>query len=188
MDMNCKQSEAWMMEALDGALLASDTRRLMAHLEGCSRCRVEWQALNALEGVLTNAPVRSPEPGFPGRVEARIARFEAQRRTLIGGLILLGAAAALCLMAVPSLLNGQGPLQAYGAFLRTAYDLLGYTIVLGYRLLVAGWYVLDALARSADVGLVNLLIVALALLLGALAWGRDLVAQHLPTNMSRNSG
>lgn len=174
--MSCKKSESWMMLAVDGALAAFDQQRLMAHLETCPRCNADWQALNTLERMLTRPPMTLPAPGFPARVEARLDRFEAQRRTLVGGLILLGAATALCLLAVPSLLNGRNPLEAYGAFLGRTFELLGYGVMLSYTLGSVLWLTLNSLARSVNVPLVNLLTYAAGTVLAVAAWRRALVS------------
>jgi predicted anti-sigma-YlaC factor YlaD len=184
--MRCEQNERWMMEALEGELATRDHRRLMAHLETCAGCRVEWEALNALEQMLVCPPMASPAPGFASRVEARLVRYEAQRRTLVGGLILLGAAAALCLMAVPSLLNGRNVLEAYGAFLGSAYDLLSYGVLLSFRLVSALWLTLDALAQSVDVPLVNLLTYAVGAALAAVAMRRAVVSQRVSMQTGKN--
>jgi anti-sigma factor RsiW len=184
--MSCGQSESWMMDALDGALGATDHQRLMAHLGTCPRCHAEWEGLNTLEQMLANPPILHPASGFVDRVEARLVRFEAQRRTLIGGLILLGAAAALCLLAVPSLLNGRNPIEAYGAFLRNTFELLGSGILLSYKLVVALWLATDALAKSMDVPLVSLLTYAVAGTLAAAAGRRALASQRTPARPAHN--
>lgn len=176
--MKCESSQEWMMEALDGGLSDANHGQLMAHLETCLGCRSDWGALNALEQLLTRPALLAPAPGFASRVEARLDHFEAQRRTLLGGLILLGAAMALCLIAVPSLLNGRNPIYAYGAFLQNVYALLGYVALLSYKLLAALWLILDALAESADVSLINLLTYAGGTVLAALAWRRSLLSQR----------
>jgi hypothetical protein len=176
----------WMMDALDGRLAPSDRQRLTAHMEACSQCRADWEALNALEGMLTSPAMAFPAPGFVDRVEARLAHLEAQRRTLVGGLILLGAAAALCLVAVPSLLNGRNPLEAYGAFLRNAYELLGHGLLLGYQLLSALWLILNALSSSVDIPLANLLTYAAAIVLAVAAWRRALTSQRVHIRTTEN--
>ena len=185
--MSCGKSAKWMMDALDGTLATTDGQRLMAHLETCRECRAQWEALSALESVLASPPMLFPAPGFVGRFEAHLARCEAQRRTLVGGLILLGAAAALCLLAVPSLLNGRGPIEAYGEFLRTAYNLLGHGLLLGYNLLSALWLTLDALAKGVDIPLVNLLTYAAGAVLAVGAWRRALTSQRVPVRTGRES-
>jgi hypothetical protein len=127
-----------------------------------------------------------PEPGFTERVEARVDQFEVQRRTLMGGLILVGAAMALCLLAVPPLLDGRNPIQAYGAFLRGAFEMFGYGMLLSYKLLSALWLALDALAASVDAPLVNLLTYAVAAILALAAWRRSLASRHGSTPTVRN--
>jgi hypothetical protein len=174
--MSCELSEMWMMDVLDGALIASDRQRLVAHLAACPRCRSEWEALDALERMLAQPPMVHPAPGFVQRVEARLARFEAQRRTLVGGLILVGGAVALCLLAVPALLGGRDPLQAYGAFLQGVYELLGYGVLLSRKLLSALWLTLDALAGSLDVPLSSLLIYTVGALMALAACWRALLS------------
>jgi len=175
-----------MMDALDGVLAAADQQRFMAHLEMCADCRADWETLSALEGLLASPPMQFPAQGFPGRVDARIVRFESQRRTFVGGLILLGAAAALCLLAVPSLLNGRSPIEAYGALLQTLYDLLVYGAFLSYKLVSALLLTLDALAESVDVPLVNVLTYAVGIVLAVVAWHRALVSQRMRAGMERN--
>jgi predicted anti-sigma-YlaC factor YlaD len=176
--MKCTQIQEWMLESLDGVLSDSNQGQLMAHLETCPDCHEDWVALNALEQVFARPAMMAPAPGFAERVEARLDHFEAQRRTLLGGLILLGAAMALCLIAVPSLLNGRNPLEAYGVFLQNVYALLGYVALLSYKLLAALWLILDALAESADTSAMNLLTYAVGAVLAALAWRRSLLAQR----------
>ena len=174
--MSCKQSEAWMIDAFDGTLATSDQQQLMAHMELCRHCRTDWEAFAELDRMLANPPRVFPAPGFVNRVDARLDRHEAQRRTLIGGLMLLGAAAALSLMAVPSLLNGLNPLEAYGVFLQNTYRLLGHAAQLSYQLVSALWLVLNALARSADVSLSNLLMYIVAIVLAVLVWRQTLLS------------
>ncbi len=186
--MKCEQNQTRMMESLDGVLSDSNHRQLLAHLETCYDCRDDWDALNTLEQLLNKPALAVPAPGFANRVEARLDHLEAQRRTLLGGLILLGAAMALCLLAVPSLLNGRNPLYAYGVFLQNAYALFGYVALLTYKLLTALWLVVDALAESADVSVINLLTYSVGSVLAALAWRRSLLSQHgtAPTMRQRH--
>jgi len=184
--MNCERYELWMMDALDGTLAVSDRHQLLAHLNTCPRCRADWDTLDALDAMLTRSPMLFPAPGFPKRVEARLVKFETQRRTLIGGLILLGAAAALCLLAVPFLLNGRNPLQAYGAFLSNTYELLGYAALLSYKLLAALWLTFDAVTDSTDIPVINLLIYAVGSMLALAAWRRALISRGETIQTVRN--
>jgi hypothetical protein len=175
--MRCEQSELWMMQALDGTLPYPDRQQLMAHLDMCLACRDDWEALNAVEEVFANPTLLGPAPGFVDRVQARIVRAEAQRRTLLGGLVLLGAAAALCLLAVPGLLGGRSPLAVYGDFLSTSYDLIMGAALLGYELIAALWFVLDTLARSMHIPLATLFVYGVGGILAFAAWRRTLASQ-----------
>jgi predicted anti-sigma-YlaC factor YlaD len=184
--MSCKQSEAWMIDAFDGTLAVDDQQQLMAHLQLCPQCRADWEAFGELNKLLAKPPKVFPAPGFANRVEARLDRHEAQRRTLIGGLTLLGAAVALSLVMVPSLLNGLNPLEAYGAFLQTTYRFLGQAVKLSYQLVSALWLVLNALAQSADVSLSNLLMYAITILLAILVSRRILLSQATRVRTRQN--
>jgi len=183
--MSCEQIELWMMDALDGMLAPAERQRMMSHLATCSRCSAEWQALNAVENMLAEPPMAQPAPGLAGRVDARLEQIEARRRTLIGGLILIAAAASLCLLAVPSLLNGRNPLEAYGAFLQGTYAFLTYAALVTLKLLSALRLTLDTLARSLDVPLLNLLIYVLGTLMALAAWRRSLAPQYQTTETAR---
>jgi predicted anti-sigma-YlaC factor YlaD len=172
--MSCKQSEAWMIDAFDGTLAVDDQQQLMAHLQLCPQCRADWEAFGELNKLLAKPPKVFPAPGFANRVEARLDRHEAQRRTLIGGLTLLGAAVAL------------NPLEAYGAFLQTTYRFLGQAVKLSYQLVSALWLVLNALAQSADVSLSNLLMYAITILLAILVSRRILLSQATRVRTRQN--
>ncbi len=184
--MSCEQTELWMMDALDATLPAPDQQRLTTHLDTCSHCRSEWRALNAVELMLATSSMASPSPGFVGRFEVRLDRYETQRRTLLGGLILLGAAAALSLVAAVLLLNGRNPIEVYGNFLWDTYRVLGYVATLGHRLLAALWYTLDALSGSVDVPISNLMAYAAAIALAVIAWRRSPPSRRVPIQTPRN--
>jgi predicted anti-sigma-YlaC factor YlaD len=184
--MRCEQSEAWMMQALDGMLPSTDRQRLMAHLDVCPACRDDWEALNAVERMFANPTLLGPAPGFIERVDARIARAEAQRRTLLGGLVLLGAAAALCLLAVPALLGGRSPLAAYGDFLTTSYNLIVGAALLGYKLATALWFVLNTLSRSMHIPLATLFTYVAGAILAVAAWRRAVASPRIPVHNQRS--
>jgi predicted anti-sigma-YlaC factor YlaD len=186
MQMNCEKMELWMMEALDATLSAPEQQRFTAHLDRCAHCQAEWRALNAVERMLTNPRMAYPAPGFVARVEARLERYEAQRRTLLGGLILLGAAAVFSLVAALLLLNGRNPIEVYGNFLWDTYQLLGYVARLGTSLLAALWYALEALSSAVDVSLSNLMAYAVAIALAAIAWWRSMTSRRVSIRGMRN--
>jgi hypothetical protein len=187
--MSCEQSEQtelWMMDALDNVLATPDQRRLLAHLDHCAFCRSEWRALNAVEQMLSSQPLVYPKTGFVKRFEARLERSETQRRTLLGGMILMGAAAALCLLGVLMLLNGRNPIQVYGTFLWNTYRLLGHAAALGYTLLSLLWFTADTLASSVNIPLPNLLTYTAAITLAAIAWRRSMTSRRVVVNSKRN--
>ena len=98
--MACEHVERWMMEALDGEIGSEERADLDDHLARCGACRATWDRLQAVEGILTAAPVAPPPPGFVGRVLGRVDRSRRVRRTALGALALLAgttAVAALCL-------------------------------------------------------------------------------------------
>jgi hypothetical protein len=175
-----------MMDALDGALNAADRRRLMAHLDSCARCSADWDALNVVESAFASPKMLQPAPGFPARVEARIAQYESQRRTLVGGLILLGGAVVLCLLTLPALLDGRSPLAAYGHFLQNVYDLLGGVLLLSYKLAGALWLTLEAVSRSTDVPLPNLLTYLVGVVLAVAALRRARTTQRVTVRSESN--
>ena len=104
----------------------------------------------------------------------------------LGGLILLGSAAVLSLVAVLLLLNGRNPIQAYGTFLRDTYNLLIHGLLIGYQLVSTGWLILSALAGSVNVSLANLLVYAAAIILAMIAWRRALVNARVRVPTTRN--
>jgi predicted anti-sigma-YlaC factor YlaD len=173
-----------MMDALDGVLSDVDQQQLAAHLDTCARCQADWEALQAVERVLAHPAMVAPPAGFAERVQARLVRYESQRRrTLLGGLILLGAAAALCLLALPLLLNGRNLLEAYGVFLLNAYDLFSYTLLLVVRIGSALWLAVDAFSARLGIPVLNLLTYAIGTLLAVAALRRSMASPQPPAPM-----
>ncbi len=100
--MRCKRASNLMADRLDGRLNHAAITELEEHLAACSRCRVEWQKMHALDGMFRSAPMRSAPPHLHTRVMARINRREQARRAVVGGLILaLGATAVALLTLTP---------------------------------------------------------------------------------------
>lgn len=79
------QISLWMSLALDGALGAAEEEHLRLHLAGCSACRAEWVAMQAVSGLLSAEPLAPPPWGFSARVDQRISRQMARPRRLFGG-------------------------------------------------------------------------------------------------------
>ncbi len=181
--MRCEQFQLWMIETLDGTLDATARQQLADHLSVCPRCRADWEALHAVEQLFTHVPSASPAPGFVERVEARIAHFEAQRRTLIGGLVLLGAAAALCLAAAMPWLRGNNPVENYATFVETVYSLAGRAVWLWGRLLWAAWQTLEIMSENTNIPLTSFLTWGVGAVLAAAAWRRSLTRpRKLPSS------
>jgi hypothetical protein len=173
-----------MMDALDGVLSDADQQQLVAHLDTCARCQADWEALQAVERVLAHPVMVAPSEGFAERVQVRLVRYESQRRrTLLGGLILLGAAAILCLLALPLLLNGRNLLEAYGVFLLNAYDLFSYTLLLVVRIGSALWLTVDTFSARLGIPVLNLLTYAIGTLLAIAALRRSLTSRQPPASM-----
>jgi hypothetical protein len=176
--MNHARAREDMQLALDARLDGGRLTELEAHLAGCDRCRADWEALRALDGLLARAAVSPAPAGFGARALARLdARARAAeatmapapeewRRALAGATLLaVGALALVTAIALPVLVSTGG---LFGALLAPAQ----------WPALLAGlqdWlHLLDTLARlgvaigRAGEGLLRaypgLLIVLLALL------------------------
>ncbi|HEV8191746.1 MAG TPA: zf-HC2 domain-containing protein [Ktedonobacterales bacterium] len=77
--MNCAEVGVWLHLSIDGRLSADRLAQLESHLETCSNCRREREALESLRATLS---VRElvPEPEHLSRqIMARVAAYEAQR-------------------------------------------------------------------------------------------------------------
>ena len=88
-----------MMNALDGELSVSDETELASHLQTCSDCRQEWQALRAVDRLFRQTPALAPAAGFTQRTLARLPhrRYRIWAVGLIYGLLLLSGVAPLLL-------------------------------------------------------------------------------------------
>lgn len=81
-----------MMDALDGELANDSHHQLEAHLQTCSACQHEWQALQALEALFRQAPTLSPAADFAQRTIARLPnhRYRLSLLLVIYLTVLLG--------------------------------------------------------------------------------------------------
>lgn len=61
-----------MMEALDGELDDERADDLQVHLQICSSCLREWQAVQAIDALFRQTPALSPMVGFTQRTLARL--------------------------------------------------------------------------------------------------------------------
>ncbi len=74
--MNCRTAERWMDRVLDDDPVGARMAELELHLQACSRCRSQWQALRAAE-VALRMPQASPAPeGLLADFRRRLAEEE----------------------------------------------------------------------------------------------------------------
>lgn len=110
--MHCERAAKMMSARLDGTLDRVEVARLEDHLVTCSACRVEWQKMQALDGLFRSVPMRRAPLVLRAQVMARIDRREQARRAIVGGLTLaLGTATLTLLLLAPfalGLLNNLG--------------------------------------------------------------------------------
>jgi predicted anti-sigma-YlaC factor YlaD len=139
--MECKQASELMSLRLDGRLEGSDVARLEAHLGTCFGCQLEWGRLQALDNLLTAAPMVQPPVRLRVQVMARLKRRDQARRAIIGGTALTLGTVALALLALaPALLGlmnatGIAPALISGGP-ETAAQLLVFFRTMGRTLLV----------------------------------------------------
>ena len=98
--MNCKQARRLMQEIADGTL--GDHTELDQHIAQCPRCRLEWQALQRIEGAVASiARCEPPAERLERATVGALRTIERQRPRASAGLSRLGwAAAAALLIAV----------------------------------------------------------------------------------------
>lgn len=70
--MDCRMCREQLPDYADRALCAEEMRRLRSHLDTCAPCRAHLAAEEALEALLTAAPLRQPPVGFTAAVLARV--------------------------------------------------------------------------------------------------------------------
>jgi predicted anti-sigma-YlaC factor YlaD len=91
---------------LDGRLDEKDSALLDKHLAGCQACQTQWQKLQALDGLLSTAPMVQSPVRVRVQVMARLERRDKARRAIIGGTTLaLGSVALAILLMAPALIG-----------------------------------------------------------------------------------
>lgn len=165
--MECDETLEWMTIADE---LPDEERQVLeAHIATCDRCRVRWEQLQAVEVVLSQAPLLSPPPGFVGRVMARVDRRRARQRAFFGGLALAAGTAFILLIGFLPVLR---MLPGWGGFL-VALSRSG-SLLLGHLLGIARLFLnsLGLLAGALVIRTLPLAICSLmtALFLGGLWW------------------
>jgi hypothetical protein len=121
--------EEWLLSA--SSLTPEEHALLQEHLKSCVACRQLSDAWQEAEYQLKAAPVRSPEPGFTGRWQMRLAQeqLRVQRQQTIyvlalGGGIALTLIVILGLWSLPVLRNPLPYLMVWGYQLITSFYLL----------------------------------------------------------------
>lgn len=87
--------------ALDQNLTQSEARGLEEHLRRCPTCQKEWEAMQRVSRLFTDAPLMGPPAGFANRVMQRLAQRQARRRRLLAGAALLVVSLSLGALALP---------------------------------------------------------------------------------------
>ena len=76
-------SDEWWMRVFEGTLSAQESRLWAAHLAECLHCRLEWEALQAVEQILLTAP---PPPeldmAFATQTATRVMQKQRLRQLL----------------------------------------------------------------------------------------------------------
>ncbi len=70
--MNCRKTQQWFAERLDGRLDETRQRLWEAHLADCAACRQEWADYTAAWETLGRAPAVAPSAGFVERTLRRL--------------------------------------------------------------------------------------------------------------------
>jgi len=93
--------EEWLLST--SSLTPEEHTLLQEHLKSCESCRQLSEAWQEVEYRLKAAPMRSPEPGFTGRWQMRLAKdqLRRQRRQTIY-VVALGGGVALALLVLLS--------------------------------------------------------------------------------------
>lgn len=126
------QDTGWLMSlALDQSLTQGEVRCLEEHLKRCPTCQEEWEAVQRVSQLFTNAPLMGPPPGFADRVMQRLARRQARRQRFLAGTALLVTCLGLAAFALPEIIRFLALLWQ----VISRPSLLGYGVQLMARLL-----------------------------------------------------
>lgn len=99
--MSCQDISLLMSLALDQSLTQVEVRCLEEHLRQCPTCQEEWESMQRVSRLFTDAPLIGPPAGFADRVMQRLAQRQARRRRLVAGAALLVACLSLAALALP---------------------------------------------------------------------------------------
>jgi len=96
----CAEVAPHLAEVATGAATGADRARVLNHLVGCSRCRLELEGLSrAADDLLLLAPEWEPPAGFETAVLARLAPLPSRHRTWTRARRLVLQAAAVVVAA-----------------------------------------------------------------------------------------
>lgn len=77
--MTCRAVESRLSAYLDGELTGAEMIEIRRHIDGCSTCASEAQAIRRIKMLVVAQQELEPESGFEGRLIARV--FRSQPRT-----------------------------------------------------------------------------------------------------------
>ena len=164
--MSCQDVGLLMSLALDKSLAQGEARCLEEHLRRCPTCQEEWEAMQRVSRLLTDAPLMGPPPGFADRVMQRLAQRQARRRRLLAGAALLVVCLSLVALALPETVRWLAMLWQ----VLTEPSLLSHGVKLAAQLLDlaeavgrACWLIVTALPYLNQLALLGYSLVVLAL-------------------------
>jgi len=118
--------EEWLLST--SSLTPEEHTQLQEHLKSCESCRQLSEAWQEVDYQLKAAPMRSPEPGFTGRWQARLAQDQLRRGRrqaiyvlALGGGIALALILFLGVWAWPVIRNPLPYLMVWGYQLTTTF-------------------------------------------------------------------
>ena len=161
--MHCKQASEMMSVRLDGRLDDADSALLDEHVARCEECQAEWQRVQALDRLLSSAPMVQAPVRVRVQVMIRLERRDKARRALIGGTALTLGTVALAVLAVTPLLlgllnvTGIAPALIHGGP-KTVSHLVGYGGTMGRTCLGMVENLIIPLAAVGLCGLVSALV------------------------------
>lgn len=161
--MHCKQASEMMSVRLDGRINDAESALLDEHLATCETCQVEWQRLQAVDRLLSTAPMVPAPVRVRVQVMARLERRDKARRALVGGTALTLGTVALAVLAVTPLLlglfnaSGIAPALIHGGP-KTVSQLAGYGETMGRTYLETAASLIIPLVVLGLCGLVSALV------------------------------
>jgi len=165
--MNCRDISLLMSLALDQSLTQVEARGLEDHLKRCPTCQEEWEAMQRVSRLFTDAPLIGPPAGFVDKVMQRLAKHQARRRRLLIGAALLVISLSLGALALPWIVGWltllwqvitKPTLLSHGAKLVAQF--LNFAESVGG----ACWLIITALSSLNQAALLGYSVLALALI------------------------